>query len=852
MSCDQISIFHSKRHCVPWVCHSMPAWVSKPTVAAGLWNLEVSVKSGGFETKNPTVEELWDLSDCEKVDSLEKRTCEVRCRGPTYKGSTTLRCDRSGQLIGDEPQCVVDYARTEPHATANGPIQGVQRPVGCSGAECVDTFFQVPYAAPPTGANRFRPPQPVDGWAAVKALPSGPHQGCLGWTGTVGTLSGGGTVGSEADEDCLYLDVYVPRGVEGPLPVLFHIFAGGFVGGDNWGAGAFDGAGTAQANKAIVVAPNFRIGLLGHMGMTALRDSDPDRTTGNYGLQDQRAAMQWVQSNIAAFGGDPARVVLFGTSSGAFSVHFHRLSPASAPLFSAGIMQGSVHESEWWYQPLEEADKFYSVLSAEAGCPTEGQSAAQVRSCLQELSVPELFRATTRNNATTVFLNKGQLVNMALSHLVSNGVFGTDGTASFTPAQLRALGRRVPMLANPGFPALPCGPVVDGSSLGLPAAPRELIAQGKTAATPAVAITARDEGSMFLPLIGGAYPYGKLGYPMVQHEVESLASWWFASHNNTVLNDLYPRSAFPSPDQRGEQIITDGIFRCSNRKSGHASHKWGRSNYYVVEWHTSTPSVLRRLLGDFHADGFGQFWYYSHSSGFWPTEDIAKHHAQVQLAAWANCMMASLAHCGDPNGCPGLKTHSCTQAEALRVGRTVETMRPFGEADERLVVSAVEEDTPQEHALGRYETYPQVVQKRCAVWDDMSFPFLRTYYNEGEATLRGDCVGHTAIEGSSHWVFCDDNQHSCHGQCCCNFGFRLTQGKCAKCTQAEVDVQTQGPPSSPDVATMATQLLALPAVQRDDGDQDVPAAHNTASAGTYGSKYRRSANRGRMSLQKDE
>src|SRR6478609_2871606 len=184
----------------------------------------------------------------------------------------------------------------------------------------VASFKGLAYAAPPVGVLRWRPPQ---------ALPESSEMSTAydyGAPCLQPSLPA-------AREDCLTLNVFRPFGVDGPLPVMVFVHGGGFVTGTP-NDPLFDGARLAQAGL-IVVTVNYRLGALGWLAHPALSEGG----SGNYGLMDQIAALHWVHDNIAAFGGDPTNVTLFGSGAGATSIALLMLSEQSRDLFQKAILQ---------------------------------------------------------------------------------------------------------------------------------------------------------------------------------------------------------------------------------------------------------------------------------------------------------------------------------------------------------------------------------------------------------------------------------------------------------------------------------------------------------------------------------
>jgi carboxylesterase type B len=255
-------------------------------------------------------------------------------------------------------------------------------------ANGTDAFRGMPYAAPPTGANRFRPPQPVaHTWTtprdATRFGPSCIQMGSPG-TGEKGqplTPAWNSINLTDSSEDCLFINVYTPAGAsaasaeraagdadrddeKGGRPVMFYMHAGEFRFGSSndlesaWPYFDVD-------HDVVLVTANVRLGLFGFAAMDTLRHRDPSNSTGNYGMQDIRAALHWVQDNIQAFGGDPTRVTIFGESSGGSSVAFHVTSPKSQGLFQRAILESpGVTQYKTWEAMNTNTKYAASILTA--------------------------------------------------------------------------------------------------------------------------------------------------------------------------------------------------------------------------------------------------------------------------------------------------------------------------------------------------------------------------------------------------------------------------------------------------------------------------------------------------------
>ncbi|MCX7586382.1 carboxylesterase/lipase family protein [Phenylobacterium sp. 58.2.17] len=209
----------------------------------------------------------------------------------------------------------------------SGQLQGVVQ-------DGVLAFKGVPFAAPPVGDLRWRPPQPAAKWSGIRSAAAYGHD-CA----QKPFPSDAAPLGTEPAEDCLVLNVWRPAGApaNAKLPVMVWIYGGGFV---NGGSSPEVYSGHQFAKQGVVVVSfNYRVGRFGFFAHPALSKESPGGPLGNYGFMDQIAALKWVQRNIGAFGGDPGNVTIFGESAGGFSIHTLMTTPAAKGLFHKAIVE---------------------------------------------------------------------------------------------------------------------------------------------------------------------------------------------------------------------------------------------------------------------------------------------------------------------------------------------------------------------------------------------------------------------------------------------------------------------------------------------------------------------------------
>ncbi|KAG6930977.1 neuroligin 4, X-linked [Chelydra serpentina] len=293
---------------------------------------------------------------------------------------------------------LIDGQAQYPVVTTNyGKIRGLRTPLPNEILGPVEQYLGVPYASPPTGERRFQPPEPPSSWTGVRnatqfaaVCPQYLDERSLlndmlpvWFTANLDTVV---TYVQDQNEDCLYLNIYVPteddiHDQNNKKPVMVYIHGGSYMEGTG---NMIDGSILASYGNVIVITLNYRLGVLGFLS------TGDQAAKGNYGLLDQIQALRWIEENIGSFGGDPKRVTIFGSGAGASCVSLLTLSHYSEGLFQKAIIQSGTALSSWAvnYQPA----KYTRILADKVGC--DMLDTTDLVECLRNKNYKELIQQT--------------------------------------------------------------------------------------------------------------------------------------------------------------------------------------------------------------------------------------------------------------------------------------------------------------------------------------------------------------------------------------------------------------------------------------------------------------------------
>lgn len=244
--------------------------------------------------------------------------------------------------------------------TTHGEIEGLTETIE---GVTVDIYLGVPFAMPPTGELRFRAPQPIPPWSGVKQTTKQPNC-CIQTKDTY--IEGFSGVemwnpNTNISEDCLYLNIWVPRNNDSMKTTMVWIYGGSFVYGSNT-LDVYDGRYLAAKQGVIVASMQYRMGVLGFLY------ANSQEAPGNMGLLDQQAAFKWLHDNIERFGGNRDKLTLIGESAGSASVSHHLLAPTSWPYFNNAIMLSSTSLAPWAIEPPENLLRHLRSLANITNC----------------------------------------------------------------------------------------------------------------------------------------------------------------------------------------------------------------------------------------------------------------------------------------------------------------------------------------------------------------------------------------------------------------------------------------------------------------------------------------------------
>ena len=405
----------------------------------------------------------------------------------------------------------------------DGPI------IGTRGDGYVE-FLGIPYAAPPVGDLRWRSPSPHPGWTepVVSEQPERCRQEAL-------------RLGLGGDEDCLYLNVHAPDPLPEDASVMVWIHGGGFVFGE--GVQLDNGTrGDRLAQRGVVVVSmNYRLGAYGYFAHPAL--TAEEGSSGNFGFEDQIAALRWVRANIASFGGNPDDVTIFGESAGGQSVCFHLMSPDSRGLFHKAIVESGLCDRP--VETLESAEAFGVDFATGLGCDESSDT-----SCLRALDAEAIDA-----------MDPGAQLFETL-----------NGERSWWP-------------------------VVDGTLI--PATFREVVEAGEHAVVPSLVGWNGDEGTLFVMLAEQAQ-----GRTMNEADYDEFMPGLADAQgvDPDALIARYPLDAYPDPGAAIGDALGDAALACPTRRAAQLLAPTTPTWVYQFNY-TDAPFQLAedRELGAFHS-----------------------------------------------------------------------------------------------------------------------------------------------------------------------------------------------------------------------------------------------------------
>jgi para-nitrobenzyl esterase len=451
-------------------------------------------------------------------------------------------------------------------STSSGPVCGFV-------VNGVNEWLGIPYAAPPVGNLRWAPPQPHAPWGGVLAATAFGNSCTQPAVGKSGPNTG--------SEDCLFVNVFAPPGAHG-LPVMAHIHGGGFF----KGSGNEDDTLLVNTGNEVIVSMNYRLNIFGFLAHSAL-----GANSGDYGLQDQQAALRWVQQNISAFGGDPQNVTIFGESAGGSSVCHQIASPTAAGLFQKAVSTSGEYNTltgvpeatrPGGAEDLELQDcksKLPTLAEAEA----IGAEFAAAVGCGSALDVAACLRALPAQTVSDVSSIPG-----------SGYAYGAYGTVA---------------------------PTLNGTTL--PRTLRQALQTGHVNRVAVIAGVDRDENLV--------------GFPVTAADYTALVQAQYGSHAAQVLA-LYPLVRFNSPFVAWRTVAADSNTVCSALRTAEELSNWMPVFAYEIDFGDVGTALTGESMGASHVGS----WNLTPVAGL----DANRQVLQNQELAY----VTTLARTGDPTG----------------------------------------------------------------------------------------------------------------------------------------------------------------------------------------------------------
>eukprot|EP00039_Didymoeca_costata_P023819 m.8434 g.8434 ORF g.8434 m.8434 type:complete len:558 (-) comp3891_c0_seq1:101-1774(-) len=397
--------------------------------------------------------------------------------------------------------------------TTLGTVRGVEE-IDTKTGRRVACFYGIPYAQPPVESLRFRSPIAKKPWTGVlDCTREKINQTCPQFMDTFG------------HEDCLYLNVYIPieDGSEfgdKQFPMFFWIYGGGYVFGDDFEFGEYDGKNLATGRQVVVVAPNYRLGAFGFLALEELAEESPVGSTGNMGVQDQQLALRFAHENTNAFSALTGDITIAGESAGAFSVCWHIASEISTRYFRAAVMESGTCSSPIFFIQKERAITFGNEIVAQTKC--QRKSSSETLACLRSRDARAFF------------------------------------DQKFAPLPIPGTNHSIrPPLAL----LMPYGPAIDGTKEGLQARPIKLLGAKPWTHKPLIVGCNKDEGSLFMvampEIIGNVtFPLSREGFLMSmlhfynETTAHEIVDFYRVQHPNITLYD------------RASLVLRDTFFLC--------------------------------------------------------------------------------------------------------------------------------------------------------------------------------------------------------------------------------------------------------------------------------------------------